>query len=145
MRAFDSAFFILMGSWCFGGSRGMWLGLRARFVGVCVGEALFCFGGISSHHPKLTQNIAASPQHPSRQLARNPGPCACPPPAYPHPLTHTHTHSYAGSVIAVSHDRYFMKRIATRVVTVEDGRLVDYEGDYEVRGVHLSLELGSQG
>jgi ATPase subunit of ABC transporter with duplicated ATPase domains len=48
-------------------------------------------------------------------------------------------------VIAVSHDRYFMKRIATRVVTVEDGRLVDYEGDYEVRGVHLSLELGSQG
>ena len=35
-------------------------------------------------------------------------------------------------MIAVSHDRYFLKRIATRVVEVEGGRLVDYAGDYEV-------------
>jgi ABC-type sulfate/molybdate transport systems ATPase subunit len=40
----------------------------------------------------------------------------------------------AGSVIAVSHDRYFLRRIATRIVTVEDGKLVDYQGDYEVIG-----------
>ena len=39
----------------------------------------------------------------------------------------------AGSVIAVSHDRYFLRRIATRIVTVQDGKLVDYQGDYEVR------------
>lgn len=39
--------------------------------------------------------------------------------------------SFEGAVIAVSHDRYFLKRIATRVVTVEDGRLIDYQGDYE--------------
>lgn len=39
---------------------------------------------------------------------------------------------FEGSVIAVSHDRYFLKRIATRVVEVKDGRLVDYQGDYEV-------------
>ncbi|KAI8110701.1 hypothetical protein M9435_002375 [Picochlorum sp. BPE23] len=37
---------------------------------------------------------------------------------------------FEGSVIAVSHDRYFLKRIATRVVTVENGKLVDHEGDY---------------
>jgi ATPase subunit of ABC transporter with duplicated ATPase domains len=35
-------------------------------------------------------------------------------------------------VIAVSHDRYFLRRIATRIVTVEEGKLVDYQGDYEV-------------
>jgi len=38
----------------------------------------------------------------------------------------------AGSVIAVSHDRYFLRRIATRIVTVDGGKLVDYQGDYEV-------------
>ena len=35
-------------------------------------------------------------------------------------------------MIAVSHDRYFLRRIATRVITVEDGKLIDYQGDYEV-------------
>lgn len=36
-------------------------------------------------------------------------------------------------MIAVSHDRYFLRRIATRIVTVDSGKLVDYQGDYEVR------------
>ncbi|GAB4823640.1 hypothetical protein N2152v2_010686 [Parachlorella kessleri] len=40
--------------------------------------------------------------------------------------------AFEGSVIAVSHDRYFLKRIATRIVMVENGKLVDYKGDYEV-------------
>lgn len=40
--------------------------------------------------------------------------------------------SFTGAVIAVSHDRYFLKQIATRVVTVQDGKLIDYDGDYEV-------------
>jgi ATPase subunit of ABC transporter with duplicated ATPase domains len=40
--------------------------------------------------------------------------------------------AFQGSVITVSHDRYFLKRIATRVVTVQDGQFVDYDGDYEV-------------
>ncbi|KAI3431868.1 hypothetical protein D9Q98_010619 [Chlorella vulgaris] len=40
--------------------------------------------------------------------------------------------AFQGSVIAVSHDRYFLRRIATRIVTVEDGKLVDYQGDYEL-------------
>lgn len=37
---------------------------------------------------------------------------------------------FLGAVIAVSHDRYFLRRVATRVVAVEGCRLVDYEGDY---------------
>ncbi|KAL4439755.1 hypothetical protein ABPG75_002756 [Micractinium tetrahymenae] len=40
--------------------------------------------------------------------------------------------AFEGSVIAVSHDRYFLRRIATRIVTVEGGKLVDYQGDYEL-------------
>jgi ATPase subunit of ABC transporter with duplicated ATPase domains len=37
---------------------------------------------------------------------------------------------FSGAVIAVSHDRYFLRRVATRVVAVEGCQLVDYEGDY---------------
>ena len=38
---------------------------------------------------------------------------------------------FDGAVLAVSHDRYFLRQIATRVLVVEDGELIDYEGDYE--------------
>jgi ATPase subunit of ABC transporter with duplicated ATPase domains len=40
--------------------------------------------------------------------------------------------AFDGAVIAVSHDRYFLKRIATRVVTIEDRKLNDFDGDYDV-------------
>jgi len=39
--------------------------------------------------------------------------------------------SFDGTVVFVSHDRYFVNGLATRVVEVEDGRLTDYYGDYE--------------
>lgn len=35
--------------------------------------------------------------------------------------------------MVVSHDRYFLKKVATRVVGVGGGKLTDYQGDYEVR------------
>jgi len=38
---------------------------------------------------------------------------------------------FEGSVIAVSHDRYFLRRVATRVLMVEQGRITDVGGDYE--------------
>mmetsp|Transcript_29389 Transcript_29389/g.52542 ORF Transcript_29389/g.52542 Transcript_29389/m.52542 type:complete len:686 (-) Transcript_29389:55-2112(-) len=39
--------------------------------------------------------------------------------------------NFDGAVIAVSHDRYFLRQIVTRVLTVEEQQIVDYEGDYE--------------
>ena len=38
--------------------------------------------------------------------------------------------SFPGIVITVSHDRYFLDRIARRIFAFENGRLVQYEGGY---------------
>jgi ATP-binding cassette, subfamily F, member 3 len=38
---------------------------------------------------------------------------------------------YTGTVVFVSHDRYFIDKLATRVVEVEDGRIHVYPGNYE--------------
>lgn len=38
---------------------------------------------------------------------------------------------YKGTVITVSHDRYFIKQIVNRVVEVKDNVLQDYAGDYD--------------
>ena len=39
--------------------------------------------------------------------------------------------SFSGTVIFVSHDRYFIDRLATRVLEVENGTVHSYEGNYE--------------
>jgi len=39
--------------------------------------------------------------------------------------------SFDGTVVFVSHDRYFVNGLATRIIEVEDGRVTDYYGDYE--------------
>lgn len=39
---------------------------------------------------------------------------------------------YQGTVITVSHDRYFVKQIVNRVIEVKDKTLQDYTGDYNV-------------
>jgi len=38
---------------------------------------------------------------------------------------------FDGTMLFISHDRYFINRIATKVVEVRDGRLFDYNGDYD--------------
>jgi ATP-binding cassette subfamily F protein 3 len=38
---------------------------------------------------------------------------------------------FDGTMLFISHDRYFINRIATKVVEVRDGRLSDYAGDYD--------------
>ncbi|MFM7393962.1 MAG: ATP-binding cassette domain-containing protein, partial [Cyanobium sp.] len=37
---------------------------------------------------------------------------------------------YAGAALLVSHDRYFIARVANRIVELRDGELVLYRGDY---------------
>src|SRR5580658_7505276 len=39
--------------------------------------------------------------------------------------------AFSGTVIFVSHDRYFIDRLATRVLEVENGAVFSYEGNYE--------------
>lgn len=38
---------------------------------------------------------------------------------------------YNGTVIAVSHDRYFIKKLATRILELSHGGVFDYKGGYE--------------
>lgn len=38
---------------------------------------------------------------------------------------------FAGSVMVVSHDRYFISKVATTIVAIEDKKLVKYQGDYK--------------
>jgi ATP-binding cassette subfamily F protein 3 len=37
---------------------------------------------------------------------------------------------YEGAALVVSHDRYFISRVANRIVELRDGELVLYRGDY---------------
>jgi ATP-binding cassette subfamily F protein 3 len=37
---------------------------------------------------------------------------------------------YDGAALLVSHDRYFLSRVANRIVELRDGELVLYRGDY---------------
>jgi ATP-binding cassette, subfamily F, member 3 len=39
--------------------------------------------------------------------------------------------SYTGTVVFVSHDRYFIDRLATRVIEIENGAITPYGGNYE--------------
>jgi len=39
--------------------------------------------------------------------------------------------NFEGSIVVISHDRYFISKVATTVVAVEDKKLVKYPGDYK--------------
>jgi ATP-binding cassette subfamily F protein 3 len=54
--------------------------------------------------------------------------------------------AYKGTVIFTSHDRYFMKRLATSIIEVRDGRVVDYRGGYDayVWAVNKEIEEGER-
>ncbi|MEC8427200.1 MAG: ABC-F family ATPase, partial [Pseudomonadota bacterium] len=38
---------------------------------------------------------------------------------------------YEGTLIFVSHDREFVSSLATRVIDIQDHKLVDFHGNYE--------------
>jgi ATP-binding cassette subfamily F protein 3 len=49
--------------------------------------------------------------------------------------------SYQGTVIFTSHDRHFLKRVATEIIEVRDGRVVNYRGDYEAYLYAVNKEI----
>jgi ATP-binding cassette, subfamily F, member 3 len=53
---------------------------------------------------------------------------------------------YKGTLIFTSHDRYFLKRMATSIIEVRDGRVVNYHGDYEayLYAVNKEIEEGER-
>jgi ATP-binding cassette subfamily F protein 3 len=53
---------------------------------------------------------------------------------------------YKGTVIFTSHDRHFMKRVASCIVEVRDGRVVNYGGDYDsyLYSVNREIEEGER-
>ena len=48
---------------------------------------------------------------------------------------------YQGTVIFTSHDRYFMQRVATCVIEVRNGRVLNYRGDYEAYVYSVNKEI----
>jgi len=53
---------------------------------------------------------------------------------------------YRGTVIFTSHDRYFLKRVATSIVEVRDGRVINYRGDYDsyIHMVNREIDEGER-
>jgi ATP-binding cassette, subfamily F, member 3 len=49
--------------------------------------------------------------------------------------------AYSGTVIFTSHDRYFLKRMATSIIEVRNGRVVNYLGDYETYLYAINKEI----
>jgi len=49
--------------------------------------------------------------------------------------------AYKGTVIFTSHDRHFMKRVATCIVEVRDGHVTNYRGDYEAYLYSVNKEV----
>ena len=49
--------------------------------------------------------------------------------------------AYKGTVIFTSHDRHFVRRIATNVIEVRDGRVRNYSGDYDAYLYYVNKEI----
>jgi ATP-binding cassette, subfamily F, member 3 len=51
---------------------------------------------------------------------------------------------YKGTMFFISHDRYFLRKLATRVVDLEDRKLRNYLGGYDYYRAHRKLDEGSK-
>jgi ATP-binding cassette subfamily F protein 3 len=51
---------------------------------------------------------------------------------------------YKGTVIFTSHDRHFMKRVATSIVEVREGRAINYRGNYEAYLYSVNKEIDDE-
>ncbi len=53
--------------------------------------------------------------------------------------------SFDGTLIAVSHDRYFIKKLATRVLELKDGNIINHIGGYADYAASRELEAAKSG
>ena len=51
---------------------------------------------------------------------------------------------YKGAILIVSHDRYFLNKICTRICEIENGRLTSYSGDYSAYLVQKKMNSERQ-
>jgi ATPase subunit of ABC transporter with duplicated ATPase domains len=54
-----------------------------------------------------------------------------------------HLKDYTGTVIAVTHDRWFLDRIVTHILAFEDGEVVWYDGNWSEYAEWRREKLGS--
>jgi ATP-binding cassette subfamily F protein 3 len=52
---------------------------------------------------------------------------------------------YRGTLFFISHDRYFLRKLATRVVELEKGKLTNYLGGYDYYRAHRRLDVKEGG
>ena len=52
---------------------------------------------------------------------------------------------YGGTVLLISHDRYLLRRVATRIIELEGGGLRDYPGGYDYYRSHRRVEAREPG
>jgi ATP-binding cassette subfamily F protein 3 len=54
--------------------------------------------------------------------------------------------AYQGTVIFTSHDRHFMRKVASSIIEVREGRVINYSGQYEayVNKVNEEIEAGER-
>lgn len=51
---------------------------------------------------------------------------------------------YKGSILIVSHDRYFLNKVCTRICEIENGKLTSYNGDYSAYLVQKKMNSERQ-
>ena len=51
---------------------------------------------------------------------------------------------YRGTMFFISHDRYFLRKLATRIVELEDKKLTNFLGGYDYYRAHRRLDEGSK-
>lgn len=48
---------------------------------------------------------------------------------------------YKGTIFFISHDRYFLRKLATRIVELQEGHLISYPGGYDYYKAHRKLDV----